>query len=280
MVMVGSISYHMTRHIAHVLCTARHGRGCHGVHTKFIGRSIGRSGRPSCLVTLRWTRPASDLRVLDEIGSVSRAAGRARVCTSSVYSAHSTISGEIHLILGPMFAGKTTALLDQIAREEAHGMSVTLVKSSKDNRYSHDEIVSHDGTSRRCNAVAELSDLRGIIGEEQWNGAHVLAIDEAQFIPDLVSFCVNAADEHQKKVIVAGLDGDFRRQRFGEVLDLLPLCDTVTKLTAQCGVCSVRPALFSLRTTGDTSTQELVGGADSYKPACRLCYVKATSGNE
>ena len=70
--------------------------------------------------------------------------------------------------------------------------------------------------------LLELSDLRGIIGEEQWNGAHVLAIDEAQFIPDLVSFCVNAADEHQKKVIVAGLDGDFRRQRFGEVLTYSP----------------------------------------------------------
>jgi thymidine kinase len=173
-----------------------------------------------------------------------------------------------------MFAGKTTALLERIAEEEAKGKTVTLVKSSKDCRYSEDKIVSHDGTARQCTSVFCLEDLRGVIGEERWTNTDVIAIDEAQFIPDLVSFCVAVADEHNKKVIVAGLDGDFKRGRFGEILDLLPLCDSVTKLTAQCGICSSRPALFSLRTIFGESTQELIGGSDAYKPACRACYLK------
>jgi thymidine kinase len=186
----------------------------------------------------------------------------------------STDAGEIHIIFGPMFAGKTTALLERIAEEEAKGKTVTLVKSSKDCRYSEDKIVSHDGTERQCTPVFRLGDLRGIVGEEKWTNTDVIAIDEAQFIPDLVSFCVTVADEHNKKVIVAGLDGDFKRARFGEILDLLPLCDSVTKLTAQCGICLSRPALFSLRTMLGENTQELVGGSDAYKPACRACYLK------
>ena len=140
--------------------------------------------------------------------------------------------------------------------------------------------MSHDGPARRCNAVANLGDLRGVIGEEQWEGTDVIAIDEAQFIPDLVPFCTDAADMHRKKIIVAGLDGDFKRNRFGAVLDLLPLCDSVTKLAGVCGECVGRPALFSMRIAVDKNTQELVGGSDLYKPVCRACYVSGTVGGE
>ena len=204
-----------------------------------------------------------------------RAAGNA-----SLASLDSTVSsGEIHVILGPMFAGKTTALLERVAQEEAHGLHVTLVKSCKDSRYSNDEIVSHNGTARHCNPVARLSDLRNTIGDEKWNAIDVIAIDEAQFIPDLVSFCITAADVHHKKIIVAGLDGDFRRSRFGAVLDLLPLCDSVTKLTGQCAGCGGRPALFSMRIAVDQTSQELVGGSDLYKPVCRACYVTGEKEN-
>lgn len=182
-------------------------------------------------------------------------------------------TGEIHVILGPMFAGKTTALLERVAQEEAKGMRVTLVKSCKDRRYSDDEIVSHDGASRRCNAVATLKDLRRVLGDEQWHAVDVIAVDEAQFMPDLVEFCAVAADEERKKIIVAGLNGDFERKRFGQVLDLLPHCDSVTKLTGVCAACEGRPALFSMRIAADDNAeQELVGGSDLYKPVCRLCY--------
>ena len=185
--------------------------------------------------------------------------------------------GEIHVIMGPMFAGKTTELLDRVAEDEARGLRVALVKSCKDNRYSDDEVVSHDGTARRCNAVAELEELRHVIGEEAWAATDVIAVDEAQFIPDLVEWCERVADAEPKKIIVAGLNGDFQRRRFGPVLDLIPLCDSVTKLTGgTCSGCAEAPALFSMRIVANKDDQELVGGADTYRPVCRRCYVEGT----
>ena len=222
----------------------------------------------------RWGQPTSTGRKHLDSGRRLRSTGTFEDVTQEGSCNPLSRTGEIHLILGPMFAGKTTALLKRVAQEEAKGLAVALVKSSKDARYSEDEIVSHDGTKRRCDSVTKLGDLRKIIGEDRWVEIDVLAVDEAQFIPDLLTFCVDAADMENKKIIVAGLDGDFRRSRFGEVLDLLPYCDTVTKLTAKCKLCLERPALFSLRIAVDKDTQELVGGAEAYTPACRACFVR------
>lgn len=249
-------------------------------HSKFAGSMVSTFGHslPTCCASSKPFASAqcNFLHFGTRLRNFSLVSQRqpCRLAASIPTQNSSTDAGEIHVIFGPMFAGKTTALLERIAEEEAKGKTVTLVKSSKDCRYSEDKIVSHDGTARQCTSVLCLEDLRGVIGEEKWTNTDVIAIDEAQFIPDLVSFCVAVADEHNKKVIVAGLDGDFKRGRFGEILDLLPLCDSVTKLTAQCGICSSRPALFSLRTILGESTQELVGGSDAYKPACRACYLK------
>lgn len=128
----------------------------------------------------------------------------------------------------------------------------------------------------------------------------VIGIDEAQFFDDLYDFCCKAADHEGKAVIVAGLDGDylrcyvfnivylsslfvsllyscskilnlFCRRNFGPVLDIVPIADTITKLTARCEVCGKR-AHFTLRKTDETKT-ELVGGADMYMPVCRQHYV-------
>ena len=113
---------------------------------------------------------------------------------------------------------------------------------------------------------------------------------QAQFFPDLKEFCVAAADKHHKAVIVAGLDGDFRREAFGQILSLVPHADVVTKKVGRCQRCQ-RPSLFSLRTVAGTpflfslhhleahpcgfgtdTRTELVGGSEAYLPACRTCY--------
>lgn len=99
----------------------------------------------------------------------------------------------------------------------------------------------------------------------------MIGIDEAQFFGDLYEFCRQAADREGKTVIVAGLDGDFKRRRFGSVLDLIPIADTVTKLTSRCEVCGKR-ALFTMRKTEEKET-ELIGGAEVYMPVCRSHYV-------
>ena len=79
-------------------------------------------------------------------------------------------------------------------------------------------------------------------------------------------------DKHQKQVYICGLDGDFKRERFGNLLDLVPMCDKVTKLTALCGFCKDGTrAIFTYRTSA-SNEQVLIGEKDSYVPLCRKCY--------
>ena len=97
---------------------------------------------------------------------------------------------------------------------------MALVKSDRDNRYSANEITTHDGISRSCHAVFALADVKEALGQA-YDATEVIAIDEAQFFPDLLQFCAQAADHEGKQVLVAGLDGDFRRARFGQVCCLV-----------------------------------------------------------
>ena len=94
-----------------------------------------------------------------------------------------------------------------------------LVKSGRDTRYSTTAITTHDGLARQCHAVDTLASLKEVIGLD-YSSVDVIAIDEAQFFPDLVEFCTEASDHDNKYILVAGLDGDFRRQRFGQVISL------------------------------------------------------------
>lgn len=180
-------------------------------------------------------------------------------------------SGEIHVIVGPMFAGKTTTLLRRIKSESSNGRSVAIIKSNKDTRYGLHSIVTHDGDKFPCWPLADLSSFRQEFGSDAYEKLDVIGIDEAQFFDDLYDFCRNAADYDGKIVIVAGLDGDYLRRRFGSVLDIIPLADSVTKLTARCEICGKR-AFFTLRKTEEMQT-ELIGGADKYMPVCRKHYV-------
>ncbi|XP_074272878.1 thymidine kinase [Silene latifolia] len=186
-------------------------------------------------------------------------------------SVSNDVSGEIHVIVGPMFAGKTTALLRRVRAESTNGRKVAMIKSSKDNRYAKDSVVTHDGAKFPCWALPDLACFKDKFGLEEYNQLDVIGIDEAQFFEDLYEFCCTAAENDGKIVVVAGLDGDYLRRSFGSVLDVIPLADTVTKLTARCELCGKR-AFFTLRKTEETKT-ELIGGAESYMPVCRLHYV-------
>ncbi|XP_055827711.1 thymidine kinase a-like isoform X2 [Solanum dulcamara] len=180
-------------------------------------------------------------------------------------------SGEVHVIVGPMFAGKTTTLLKRIKSERSNGRSVAIIKSDKDTRYGLDSIVTHDGDRLPCWPLANLSSFKQRCGSDAYSKLEVIGIDEAQFFEDLYDFCTEVADHDGKIVIVAGLDGDYLRRRFGSVLDIIPIADSVTKLTARCDLCGER-ASFTLRKTEETRT-ELIAGAEVYMPVCRKHYV-------
>jgi thymidine kinase len=98
----------------------------------------------------------------------------------------------------------------------------------------------------------------------------VILINEGQFFSDLYDVVLDMLS-HNKKVYICGLDGDFERKKFGQILDLIPLCDKVTKLTSLCSQCKDgTPGIFSMRLT--TETQQTLVGSDNYIPVCRKCY--------
>jgi thymidine kinase len=100
--------------------------------------------------------------------------------------------------------------------------------------------------------------------------SRVILINEGQFFPDLYDF-VNELLKADKKVYVCGLDGDFERKKFGNILDLIPLCDKVRKLTSLCSICKDgTPAIFSMRLTEEK--EQTIVGSDNYIPVCRKCY--------
>ena len=99
--------------------------------------------------------------------------------------------------------------------------------------------------------------------------SNIILIDEAQFFKDLVEV-KELVDSYHKQVYVFGLDGDFKRNKFGQILDLIPHCDSVEKITANCTLCD-NPAIFSCRII-NSDQQILIGSSESYQPLCRKCY--------
>jgi len=171
----------------------------------------------------------------------------------------------VTLCAGPMFSGKSSWLLRRLAERERQGWSALLLKSAKDTRYASSEVVAHSGERRACLSVDALSDASA-----QCAGVEVVALDEAQFLPDLRELTCELADSG-KHLFVAGLDADFQRKQFGDVCNLLPIADSVVKLSSSCFLCGA-DAPFSLRIAGSTEQVEL-GGSDRYRAACRRCYI-------
>ncbi|EFJ41754.1 hypothetical protein VOLCADRAFT_84037 [Volvox carteri f. nagariensis] len=199
----------------------------------------------------------------------------AELGTEASAAVHNTKSprdsmGEIHLIMGPMFAGKTTRLLQHVREAQSAGQRVVVVKSAVDTRYSTDHVVTHTGERLPCISLSRLGSLREQLGTAEYDKVDVVAVDEAQFIDDLVESVLHTAERDGKVVIVAGLNGDFRRQRFGQLLELVPLADRVDKLEGRCSFCN-KPSHFTLRIAASTR-QALVGGTESYAPVCRRHY--------
>ena len=180
----------------------------------------------------------------------------------------------LELIVGPMFAGKSSAILSRVRRARTLDWNVFLVTCAIDTRYdaSGCQIITHDKDGLSAIGVKSLEGVRGL---KDYTEARLVVIEEAQFFPDLFDFVKTAVEEDKKDLVVVGLDGDSDRKPFGKVLDLIPLCDKVTKLTSLCKRCGDgTPALFSALVRGHKDSQVCVGGADMYEPMCRKHYLE------
>ncbi|XP_041362978.1 thymidine kinase, cytosolic-like isoform X2 [Gigantopelta aegis] len=172
--------------------------------------------------------------------------------------------GQIQVIFGPMFSGKTTELMRRMKRYQIANYNCLIIKYSKDDRYDKDGIATHDRQTLPAVSAEELSTLS--TKAIQYD---VIGIDEGQFFPDVVEFC-NQLAEKGKVVIVAALDGTFQKQGFGNILNLVPVAEHVTKLTAVCMTC-YSEASFTKRKGSETKV-EVIGGADKYLAVCRMCF--------
>uniref|UniRef100_A0A0N4ZTK0 Thymidine kinase n=1 Tax=Parastrongyloides trichosuri TaxID=131310 RepID=A0A0N4ZTK0_PARTI len=175
-------------------------------------------------------------------------------------------NGMIHLIVGPMFSGKSTELFRLTNRHILAGKSVIIVKYEKDNRYDEELASTHD--KRTMKAISALH-LKNIL--DQIKNYDVIGIDEGQFFDDIVEVCEYLANMG-KVVIVAALDGDFQRRPFKNITNIYPLCEKIEKLSAVCRSCGGF-ASFTFRTIMNSEV-EVIGGNDIYKAVCRSCYAK------
>ncbi len=178
--------------------------------------------------------------------------------------------GWIEVIVGSMFSGKTEELLRRLKRAKIARQNVEIFKPMMDVRYSDDEVVSHDANAIRSTPVESSGNIMLLSGN-----VNVVGIDEAQFFDNgLTDVCQQLANQGIR-VIVAGLDMDFKGKPFGPIPSLLATAEYVTKVHAICMRCGDL-ANFSHRLTQDEKLVVL-GEKNEYEPLCRRCFMKAKS---
>eukprot|EP00741_Cyanophora_paradoxa_P016190 tig00000042_g15630.t1 len=186
-------------------------------------------------------------------------------------------AGHIQLILGPMFSGKSTELLRRLRRYGIARKRTMLIKYKKDTRYEADATAAHVITHDLVKIQARPCDILDEIDDDDLEDFDCIGIDEGQFFPDVAAFCERMANRG-KIVIVAALDGTFQRKPFGRIMELIPLVESVTKLSAVCMMCG-KDAAFTQRRGHETEV-ELIGGADKYVAVCRSCYLEFHADEE
>lgn len=180
--------------------------------------------------------------------------------------------GWLEVIAGPMFSGKSEEMIRRVTRALIARQRVQVFKPGIDDRYDQFAVASHNGRTLEAVAIEDVADMRSLIER----GTQVVAIDEGQFLgADLVQLVTELAEDG-KRVLIAGLDLDFRGEPFGSMPELLARAEVVEKLTAIC-----RCGRFATRTQrligGHPAHFDdpviLVGASESYEPRCRECHV-------
>ena len=174
--------------------------------------------------------------------------------------------GHLSICCGCMFSGKTSWLMDQFKKYSYIGKKTAVINYADDKRYDNSQLSTHDKKMIPC---IQSYLLKNVYNEME--KADVILINEGQFFPDLYQFVIEMVEQKHKIVHIAALDGDFKRNIFGEILQLIPRCDDYLKLHALCAKCKDgTKASFSHRMS--TENEQISIGSDNYIPLCRKCY--------
>jgi thymidine kinase len=177
----------------------------------------------------------------------------------------------LEVIIGPMFSGKTTELIRRLSRYKMINKKILILGHSIDNRYEYSNyICSHDNNKEKC---IKTDKLKNILEMKEFKDSNVIGIDEGQFFTDLRYFILQC-EKLNKDVIVSGLDGNYRREPFDTMMSIIPLSDTVIKLSALCKMKNDgTPAIFSKKISNSKNIID-IGSSDKYIPVCREMYLK------
>jgi len=183
------------------------------------------------------------------------------------------VAGSLEIICGPMFSGKSEELIRRLRRIIIARQDVAVFKYNLDTRYSINNVVSHNGSKIHAQPIENVD---AIINSPHTIAASVIGIDEVQFFPQEIIEVICTLISQGKRVIVAGLDLDFRGIPFGPIPMLLAIADHVTKLQAICCHCG-KDAHFTQRLVNNVPARFddpiiLIGAQESYQARCRLCY--------
>jgi len=170
----------------------------------------------------------------------------------------------LHLYLGCMFSGKTTKCIEHYKQF----IKPCVINYYYDTRYDKELLSTHDHVKIPCHRLKNLNNIYEFI-----NDTDTILINEAQFFDDLYKNVIKLVEKHNKNVYIYGLDGDFKREPFGDIIKLIPLATSYTKLYAICK-CGGK-ACFTHKITG--SEQQIEIGSSIYRPVCRTCYIKYNS---
>ena len=185
--------------------------------------------------------------------------------TEDVFKRRNESGGSIEVICGSMFSGKTEELIRRINRVRIAKLSYQIFKPKQDTRYDEKAVVSHNSNTINSIPVAKAGAILLQAGHTQ-----VIGIDEAQFFDDKLPEVCNILANKGVRVIIAGLDMDFKGRPFGPMPALLAIAESVTKVHAVCVVCG-NPALYSYRKVPGKN-RIMLGEMESYEPRCRICY--------
>nr|WP_240795533.1 thymidine kinase [Aquibacillus halophilus] len=178
-------------------------------------------------------------------------------------------SGWVELICGSMFSGKSEELIRRVRRATYGNLSVRVFKPAIDSRYSEESVVSHNGTSILARPVDSSEDILNFMDDD----VDVVGIDEVQFFDEKIVDIVDELANNGYRVIVAGLDTDFRGVPFGPMPNLMALSENVTKLSAICPVCGSPASRTQRLIDGEPASYDdpiiLVGASEAYEPRCR-----------
>ena len=168
----------------------------------------------------------------------------------------------IEIIIGSMFSGKSTELLRRCRTYSAIDKNVLVINHSIDTRCQWNEAKTHDNITIKALKTNDLMSL------DIDTNVDIIAIDEAQFFDNLFNF-IKSIESRKVVIIIAGLDGDYNRSKFGEILDCIPLCNSVTKLSAMCSICRDGTSGSFSKRISINDDKIFVGSNKDYISVCR-----------